>query len=51
MQRALSSGEEGRRGQRAYASFVESSGGSLNLVRLRSAADMLSVCPGSCSLC
>lgn len=50
MQRALSIGEEGRRGQCAYASFVESSGGSLNLVRSHSAADIFSVCPGSCSL-
>ena len=33
MLRAMSSGEEGRRGQQAYASFLESSGGSLNLVR------------------
>ena len=31
--RSMSSGEEGRRGQQAYASFLESSGGSLNLVR------------------
>ncbi len=35
MQRALSSGEEGRRGQRAYASFMHSSGGSLDLVSMR----------------
>ena len=34
MQRALSSGEEGRRGQRAYASFMHSSGGSLDLVSM-----------------
>ena len=33
MMRSMSSGEEGRRGQQAYASFLESSGGSLNLVR------------------
>lgn len=32
MMRSMSSGEEGRRGQQAYASFLESSGGSLNLV-------------------
>ncbi|CAK0783368.1 hypothetical protein CVIRNUC_006567 [Coccomyxa viridis] len=31
MMRSMSSGEEGRRGQQAYASFLESSGGSLNL--------------------
>ena len=35
MQRALSSGEEGRRGQRAYASFMHSSGDSLDLVSMR----------------
>ncbi|CAL5220717.1 g2773 [Coccomyxa viridis] len=34
MQRALSSGEEGRRGQRAYASFMHSSGDSLDLNKL-----------------
>ena len=34
MQRALSSGEEGRRGQRAYASFMHSSGSGLDLVSL-----------------
>ena len=35
MQRALSSGEEGRRGQRAYASFMHSTGGSLDVVSMR----------------
>lgn len=35
MQRALSSGEEGRRGQRVYASFMHSTGGSLDLVSMR----------------
>ena len=34
MQRALSSGEEGRRGQRAYASFMHSSGGGLDVVSI-----------------